>query len=106
MKPIEVAPIVGNSVLFPPGYVSITLTPEHRNAYGRLYGLTFPLADVPELKDRDFDGHTIKMRRRQLAALNSKFRALHDDQPSGPPGPFRDQEHELTQRSKEMQFLS
>ena len=106
VKPITVDPIIGHSVRFPPGHVSITLSAEHRRAYLRLYGTYFPLADMPALKDRDFDGRSIKMSRPQLAALNRRFRALADEADPGPPGAFRDQEQSLAKHFKEMQFLS
>ena len=106
MKPLTVTPIVGRRVLFPPGWVSISLTHEHRQAYLLLYGLSFPLADVPPLKDHDFDGLPVKMRRRQLAALNREFRSLQSAAPSGSVGPFQAQEGGLTKHFKEMQFLS
>jgi hypothetical protein len=106
MKPITADSIVGHSVLFPPGQVSITLNQEHRRAYLRLYGATFPLANIPALKDHDFNGRSIKMSRPQLAVLNRRFLALKEEADPGPPGAFRDQERSLTKHFREMQFLS
>lgn len=106
MKPITVDPIVGQSGRFPPGHVAITLNAEHRRAYLRLYGTSFPLADVPALKDNDFDGRSIKMSRPQLAALNRRFRALADVPDPGPAGVYRNQGQALAKHFKEMQFLS
>ena len=106
MKPIALDPIVGESVRFPPGHVAIKLNADHRRAYLRLYGNYFPLADVPALKDRDFDGRAVKMSKSQLAALNRRFQALADEAHPGPPGAFSEQEQSLEKHFKEMQFLS
>ena len=106
MIPIGLDPIVGEGVRFPPGHVTIKLNADHRRAYRRLYGNYFPLADVPALKDRDFDGRSVKMSRRQLAALNRRFRALSEGADAGPPGAFRAQEQSLEKHFSEMQFLS
>jgi len=103
---IEVEPISGKQVFFPPGRVAIRLDEGHRRAYNRLYGLFFPLAGVPALKDDDFDGHALKFTRRQLAALNRAFASLGQKAEPGVHGAFGEQEHALTERSKEMQFLS
>jgi hypothetical protein len=59
-----------------------------------------------EEEDRDFDGRSITMRPRELAALNRRFRALGNVSDSGAPGPFRDQERSCTGTSRKMQFLS
>ena len=106
MTAMTMEPIVGRRVLFPPGQVRITLTPEHLRAYLRLYGLSFPLSDVPALKDHDFDGRSITMTRPQLAALNGKFRELSVPSGQESPGAFGQQERQLAQTSKRMQFLS
>jgi hypothetical protein len=106
MKTVSVEPIIGERVLFPPGRVRVTLDAGHRRAYLLLYGQTFPLSDVPPLKDHDFDGRPITMRTGELAALNRRFRALALDGDPGPPGTFRDQEQSLTETSGQMQFLS
>ena len=106
MRPIALDPIVGQNVRFPPGHVAIRLNADHRRAYLRLYGNYFPLADVPALKDRDFDGRSVRMSRSQLAALNRRFRALVDEADAGPPGGFRDQEQSLEKHFKQMQSLS
>jgi len=106
MNPLTVETIVGQHILFPPGRVRVVLNDDHRRAYLLLYGQSFPLADVPALKDRDFDGRSMTMSARQLAALNRRFRALASEVDPGPPGTFRDQEHSLTETSERMQFLS
>ena len=72
----------------------------------RLYGTYFPLTDVPALKDDDLDGRSVRMSKRQLAALNRRFLALADVADPGPPGTFRDQEQSLEKNAKAMQFLS
>ena len=101
-----VSPIIGRPVWFPRGYVSITLNAEHRREYRRLYGMYFPLPDVPALKDRDFDGRSITMSARELASLNHLFHDLAYVSDAGPPGTFRDQERSLTKTSGQAQFLS
>lgn len=106
MKPMTVDPIVGESVRFRPGHVRITLTKQDRKAYLLLYGDNFPLADVPALNDRDFDGRSMVMSRPQLAALNRKFAALADEPGPRSPGAFGNQERLLTKRFRELQFLS
>ena len=106
MKPLTVETIVGQGVLFPRGHVRITLSPQHRRAYLLLYGEAFPLADVPALKDRDFDGRSITMSARELASLNHLFHDLAYVSDAGPPGTFRDQERSLTKTSGQAQFLS
>jgi hypothetical protein len=101
-----VSPIIGRPVWFPRGYVSITLNAEHRREYRRLYGMYFPLPDVPALKDRDFEGRSIKVRKSQLAALNRRLLTLIDDANTDPPSAFRDQEESLTKNAHEILFLS
>ena len=98
--------IVGEAMFFRPGHVRITLNAEHRRAYRRLYGQSFPLADVPAIKNRDFDGRSITMTRRDLTALNQLFRTLVKEADLKPRDAFGDQGHSLTAHFKEMQFLS
>lgn len=102
----KASPISGRAIWFRPGHVKVTLNAEHRRAYLRLYGMYFPLSDVPSLKDHDFDGRAIRMTRRQLATLNRNFRDLNSTTDTIPVSPFREQEDALTTASHEMQFLS
>ena len=106
MNGVEVEPITGKRVFLPPGRVAIRLDERYRRAYHRLFGLYFPLAGVPELRDDDFDGHALKFTRRQLAALNHAFASLDRREEPGLRRAFGGQEHSLTERSREMQFLS
>lgn len=104
LTPVEIPPIVGKRIFFPPGHVAICLDDGHRRAYLRLYGLSWPLPGVPELKDRDFDGRTIKLTRSQLAALNLAFLSPRDHARTGRRSAFEAQEQFLTKHFKEMQF--
>ena len=105
MTHLVVKPIVGQRTLLP-GRVQITLSAGHRRAYLLLYGGDFPLADVPALKDTDFDGRSIRMSSHELAALNRMFQALGREADPGPAAAFRGQERSLTGTSRRMQFLS
>lgn len=102
----DVESITGEPVHFPPGRVVIRLNERHRLAYRRLYGLLFPLAGVPALKDHDFDGRPITLTRHQLAALNHALGSLDGRAGAGTGGAFDKQEQFLTSHFKEMQFLS
>ena len=106
MNSVTVPTITGRRLPFPPGHVRVTLNEEHRRGYLRLYALAFPLADVPALKDRDFDGRSITMTRSQLAALNSKLRALSSVASPVPTSAYGRQDHDLSRHFKKMQFLS
>jgi len=105
MNLVEITPIIGERLLFPPSRVAIRLDEGHRRAYRRLYGLLFPLAGVPALKDHDFDGRALKLTRRQLAALNRAFADLGRLVAPGMRGAFRGRSKALTNHFKEMQFL-
>ena len=93
-------------MLFPPGRVVIRLSEHHRLAYRRLYGLLFPLAGAPVLKDRDFDGRPLTITRRQLASLNHALESLDCHAMAETRDAFGTQEDALTSCSKRMQFLS
>ena len=104
LNPVEIPPIVGKRIFVPPGRVAICLDDGDRRAYLRLYGLSWPLPGVPELKDRDFDGRTIKLTRSQLAALYLALVSLLDHARTGRRSAFEAQEQFLTKHFKEMQF--
>ena len=106
MNRADIEPIKGKRVLFSPRHVAIRLDEAHRRAYRRLFGLLFPLADVPALKDHDFDGRSIKVTRPQLAALNRAFGSLNHAARPGMHDAFDGQERALTNTSKRIQFLS
>jgi hypothetical protein len=106
VKPVAVETIVGQRLSWRPGHVRIALDDGYRRAYLLLYGASFPLDDVPALKDRDFDGRPITMSRNELAALNRRLQALRHVPDGGPPGTFRDQERSFTDTSRKTQFLS
>lgn len=106
MNSLPVPTITGRRVLFPPGHVRVTLNAEHRRGYLGLYALAFPLADVPALKDRDFDGRSITMTRPQLAALNSRLRARTQVAVPAATSAFGRQDQQFASHFKKMQFLS
>ncbi len=106
MNASAVEPIIGKRVLFPPGHVAIRLDERHRRAYRRLYGLFFPLADAPTLKDDAFDGRSIHVTRTQLAALNRLFATLDRSATPRRRDAFGGQEESLIHQFREMQFLS
>ena len=102
----ELAPIGGNPIFLRPGSTRIRLNEEHRHAYRRLYGLVFPLAGVPALRDRDFDGRAMTVSKAQLEALNRAFASLDRYGHARAHNAFEGQERLLTERFQEMQFLS
>lgn len=106
MNALEIEPIIGKRILFPPSQLAIRLDEGHRRAYRRLSGLVFPLAGVPALKDHDFDGRSLKLTRRQLATLNRAFSSLNRPAEPGMQGAFEEQEQWLSDHFKEMQLLS
>jgi hypothetical protein len=103
---LAVEPIVGKPERFRPGHVAIRLYERDRRAYRRLYGLVFPLADVPALKDGDFDGRVLTLTRPELQALNHALASLDRQGVPKMRGASEDQEQALTGHSKKMQFLS
>ena len=103
---MELEPIVGKAVRFPPGRVEIQLDARHRLAYRRLYArYQSYLAGLPVLRERDFDGRAVKVTTEQLAALNSAFAAL-EPSPGGGASAFSAQEAAKTTLFKRLQFLS
>ena len=102
---MEVAPIEGKPVRFPPGRLEIRLDERHRLAYRRLYQhyRSF-LSDMPVLRERDFDGRPIKVTPKQLEALNAAFASLDDHERGN--SVFGGQEAATTKLFKRTQFLS
>ena len=58
---MDIEPIEGKPVRFPPGRLEIRLDERHRLAYRRLYQhyRSF-LSEMPVLRERDFNGRPIK----------------------------------------------
>ncbi len=101
----EVA-IVGTPVRFPPGRIAVRLGPEQHSAYRRLYGhYRSVLAGLPVLRDRDFDGRKVLLKRHELDALNTALAA-----PSGGDAvggeTFGRQEQSRSKLFKRLQYLS
>ena len=106
MKTLELELIVGRPLFLRPGRTRLRLDEEHRRAYRRLYGLQWPLAGVPALRDHEFDGRSITLTTSQLAALNLAFTSLDRGARSRDHNAFEGQERSFTGQSQEMQFLS
>lgn len=99
--------IQGRPALFPPGMVTIKLTPAHRSAYRRLYALSATdLAGLPKLRDRDFDGRPVKVAQRELDALNRALAGLQGPPPAAAGSAFEAQERSRTRLFKRLQHLS
>jgi hypothetical protein len=104
---MELDPIEGKPVRFPPGRVEIRLNPKHRSAYRALYArYQSILAGLPVLRERDFDGRPVHVTANELEALRRAF--------AGPSGPvaygqgtaFESQEALKEQLFKKLQYLS
>lgn len=99
-------PLTGTPVRFPPGRVAVRLEQRYLLPYRRLYRrYQTQLGDLPVLRDRDFEGHTVKMTPAQLEGLNRALATivmLNGDGAS----PFDMQEQGRTQLFKRTQFLS
>ena len=102
---MDITPIEGKPVRFPPGRLEIRLDEAHRFAYRRLYQhyRSF-LSDMPVLRERDFGGRPIKVTARQLEALNVAFASLNDHERGS--SAFGAQEAAKTALFKRTQFLS
>lgn len=99
-------PLIAQRVLFRRDQVHTTLNEEHRQAYRRLYGESFPLADVPALKDHDFDGRCIRMSASQFAALNRRLGVPGELSHPRRTSAFDNQDRLLAEHAKKIQFLS
>src|SRR5438552_13216567 len=102
---MDIEPIEGKPVRFPPGRLEIRLDERHRLAYRRLYQhyRSF-LSEMPVLRERDFDGRPIRVTPAQLEALNAAFASLSVHEPGS--GAFGAQEAATTSLFKKTQFLS
>jgi hypothetical protein len=104
---MTIEPITGTPARFPPGHVAIRLDEGHRQAYRRLYGAyETNLSGMPVLRERDFDGRSVKVTRVQLAALNAAFASLDAATDGAVSSPFEAQERGRTRLFKKTQFLS
>lgn len=104
---MEIEPLQGTPVRFPPGRVAIRLDQRHRIAYKRLYAeYGTVLEGLPVLRERDFDGRAVKMTLVQLEALNQAFARL-GERPRGRVGTaFEAQERSKNGLFKRLQYLS
>jgi hypothetical protein len=102
---MEIEPIEGKPLRFPPGRFEIRLDDRHRQAYRRLYQRyrSF-LTSMPVLRERDFDGRRLSVTRKELDALNSAFASLSLRSDSA--SVFGRQEEATTRLFKKTQFLS
>jgi hypothetical protein len=105
LRRMDIAPIEGKPVRFPPGRLEIRLDEGHRFAYRRLYQhyRSF-LSEMPVLRERDFDGRPIKVTTAQLEALNAAFASLSVQERGT--SVFGAQEAATTRLFKKTQFLS
>jgi hypothetical protein len=103
---MSLEPLAGTPVRFPPGRVAVRLDERYHIPYRRLYRrYQTQIAELPVLRDRDFDGRAVKMTVEQLDALNRALAgigALNGHAAS----PFDLQEQGRTQLFKRNQFLS
>lgn len=74
---MDLEPIESKPVRFPPGRVEVRLNLQHRSAYRALYArYQSILAGLPVLRERDFDGRTVKVTRQELEALRHAFASV------------------------------
>jgi hypothetical protein len=103
---MQVQPIEGKPVRFPPGKVEIRLDESHRNAYKGLYGsYQTILGGLPVFREQDFDGRPVKVSPKELEALNKAFANLGKDA-DGASSAFGAQESSRTRLFKRLQHLS
>ena len=104
---MELEPLQGKPARIPPGYVAVKLNEEYRNAYRALYArYGTVLEGLPVLRERDFDGRTVKLKAGQLEALNKAFARLAATKPEGAQGVFEAQERTKNRLFKRLQYLS
>jgi hypothetical protein len=102
---LDVEPVVGKPLRFPPGRVRVRLGEGHRHAYHRLYrGYESYLSGLPVLRERDF-GRDIVLSEDALEALNRGFAALAEPAEE-PASPFVAQERGRSRLFKKTQYLS
>jgi hypothetical protein len=104
---MELAPIEGKSVRFPPGRVEIRLDESYRYAYQQLYArYQSNLAGLPVLRERDFDRRAVRVTPAQLDALNAALAKSSRSGPAHPTSVFAAQEAAKTRLFKKLQYLS
>jgi hypothetical protein len=104
---MDIEPVVGQPVRFPPGRLAVRLDERHKLAYKRLYARYRTLLDdLPVLRERDFAGKAVNLTAAQLKALNRGFASLADDAGTPVLGVFDGQEQSSSRLSKKVQYLS
>jgi hypothetical protein len=104
---MKLEPLQGKPVRMPPGHVAVKLSEEYLNAYKGLYAhYGTVLEGLPVLRERDFDGRTVKLKAKELAALNAAFARLEATKPTGVEGVFEAQERSKNRLFKRLQYLS
>jgi hypothetical protein len=104
---MQLEPVAGKPLRFPPGHVAIRLDERHRSAYRRLYARYRTIIDgLPVLRDRDFDGRALKVTKAQLEALNRAFATIDAGAPKQTGSVFEAQEAGRTGLFKRLQYLS
>ena len=105
---MELEPLVGVPVRFPPGHVAVRLDEGHRHAYRQIYATyRSNFGDLPVLRDRDFSGSPVKLSRRALSALNRAFSSFASEgQGSRTGSAFEAQERDRSDLFRRTQFLS
>ena len=104
---MDIEPITGRQLRFPPGRVAIRLDEQHKRAYRALYAHYQTNIDaLPVLRERDFDGRTLKLKPAQVDALNRGFASLSQGSQTGDGGVFDAQEQAKSRLFKKLQYLS
>ncbi len=104
---MEYEPISGRPVRFPPGRIQVRLNQNHRRLYRALYShYQSILANLPVLRDRDFDGRAVLLTPTQLDALDLAFKNLTDAEAGTPGNAFGSQEADRIRLFKRLQYLS
>ncbi len=104
---MDIAPVIGTPIRFPPGRVAIRLGSEHKLAYKRLYGqYQTVVGGIPVLRDGDFDGRAVKLTPLELRALNRGFESLNEHTGPAAQGVFSAQERTRNRLFKKLQHLS
>jgi hypothetical protein len=103
---MDIEPITGRPLRFPPGRVAVRLDEQHKRAYQRLYARYRTNTDaLPVLRERDFDGRTLKLTPAQVEALNRGFASLSEGHAAGA-GVFDAQAQARSRLFKKLQYLS
>lgn len=104
---MDIEPVSGKRLRFPPGHVEIRLNEDHERAYRALYARYRTVIDgLPVLRERDFDGRPVKVTRAQLDALNRAFASLGEVAKPRTATAFAQQEQTKNRLFKKLQYLS